>query len=250
MVSEIKDLLNRFNSLKKSEVIEMSNNVQDIKELIQKFTPFLEQIKEEERRETPHYNIFKVLKIEYLEASVHTPFLADLLNPRGNHSQGELFLDAFFRIIADKKLAFLNIDYNNIQIKNEYFTTKGIIDILILNNDVDSTNRFVVIIENKIFASDQEDQLKRYYDYALNDLKLSEEQIKIIYLKPSKGIPSSRSLSEDDFHYLVDRGILKLLGYNPDILHMLFTCNKKVVSEKLRQTIFQYIEVIKEFNYG
>jgi hypothetical protein len=41
------------------------------------------------------YNLFHILKIRHYESRVHTPFLVNLLSPKGSHAQGDLFYRVF-----------------------------------------------------------------------------------------------------------------------------------------------------------
>ena len=48
------------------------------------------------------YNIFRVIDMTSNETSVHSAFLADLLNPNGLHQMGDVFLKLFInRFFAD-----------------------------------------------------------------------------------------------------------------------------------------------------
>lgn len=222
---------------------------ENIKELLERFIPLQSRVLENNKNETPYYNVFKVLRIEYLEARVHTPFLSDLLNPRGLHSQGRIFLDSFLKLISPEKSNLLEYELGNIEIKTEHKTSQGIIDILIFHRNSIQQKRFLIIIENKIFACDQENQIERYYKYALNDLKIPKEQILLVYLKPNRDSPTEFSINKDLQIDLVENGLLKLLGYNPDVSTMLLECNENIKSQKLKQTIIQYVDILKEFNY-
>ncbi len=220
---------------------------ENIKELLERFIPLQSKVLEYNKDETPYYNVFKVLRIEYLEARVHTPFLSDLLNPRGLHSQGRIFLDSFLKLISYEKPNLLEYELENIEIKTEHKTSQGIIDILIFHRSQNRQKRFLIIIENKIYAPDQKNQIERYYNYALNDLKIPKELIFLVYLKPNKSSPTITSISEELQIDLVKNGLLKLLGYNPDISKMLLECNEHLKSQKLKQTIIQYVDILKEF---
>ncbi|HEY8689638.1 MAG TPA: PD-(D/E)XK nuclease family protein [Chitinophagaceae bacterium] len=224
-------------------------NIDHIKELLNRFIPVQVRVQENNKNETPYYNVFKVLRIEYLEARVHTPFLADLLNPRGLHSQGQIFLDSFLKLVSPEK-KWTEYEKENIEIKTEHKTSQGVIDILIFHRNQIKQKRFLIIIENKIFACDQENQIERYYNYALKDLKIPKEQILLVYLKPTRDSPTEFSISGKLKNELDKNGLLKLLGYSPDISAMLLECNESINSQKLKQTIIQYIDILKEFNYG
>lgn len=250
-VQNIKELLEKYscvNTEVKKNVI--SNKIENIHELLRRYMPFLAEIKEAHRIEAPHYNLFKILQIDHLEAKVHTPFLKNLLDINGSHSQSDLFFDSFLEnVIRKNEELFHNLKKENIQVKSEYKTSKGIIDILIRYRHSIKNLNFVIIIENKLYAGDQSDQLNRYYSYAKQDLKLLDEQIFLIYLKPQKSTPSEVSIESKLRNSLEQKGVFKSIGYNPDIVNWLTLCNSKIISQKLKQTIIQYIDIINNFPY-
>jgi len=41
------------------------------------------------------FNMFRVLGVGHLEVKTHSPILAELLNPKGKHGQGDVFLSLF-----------------------------------------------------------------------------------------------------------------------------------------------------------
>src|SRR5438046_2617777 len=57
-----------------------------------------------EEETAPRFNIFRALRIERRETKLHSRFLAELLDPRGSHSQGVSFLSGFLEIATDRGL--------------------------------------------------------------------------------------------------------------------------------------------------
>lgn len=55
---------------------------------------------EEARATAPQYNVFRLLGLKRAEIGLHSPFLADLLNPHGTHGQGSLFLRHFLDTLS------------------------------------------------------------------------------------------------------------------------------------------------------
>ena len=100
------------------------------------------------------------------EVRLHSKFLAELLNPKGSHGQGSKFLDLFIQQFdiknVDSETSKVSVEES---IGNKTPTTGGRIDILI-----EDTNKHTIIIENKIYASDQENQLLRYYNYSRDNI--------------------------------------------------------------------------------
>ncbi len=115
-----------------------------------------------------NFNIFRILKLESSEVRLHSAFLAELLNPKGNHGQKDTFLKLFVdifcfknnpidtescRVVIEKHTGFISEDQ----------TEGGRIDIIITDK---SKNQ--IIIENKIYAGDQ----KINYSGIINMLKM------------------------------------------------------------------------------
>mgnify|MGYP003679182021 FL=1 len=95
-------------------------------------------------------NIFEILKISKTEIR-HSNFLAWLLNPKGSHLLGNVFLKRFLRdvFLSDKfndidQVDVEGMDYSNLEIYREWNN----IDLLIKLDDI------VVCIENKVLSKE------------------------------------------------------------------------------------------------
>lgn len=125
------------------------------------------------------FNIFQITRIGEKEVTLHSRFIAELLNPRGTHKMDDVFLVHFMKMINSHLER--NHDFNQINnfsginvyveksigLINEDFTKGGSIDILLRFN-----NGNYLIIENKIYAGDQKGQLRRYYNAFLDSPKV------------------------------------------------------------------------------
>lgn len=250
-LEKIKNILKKFSEISERSKNEIHNKtIPSLRELINQFSPILSEIKLERKTTTPNYNLFKILNIEYLETVVHTPFLRDLLDIDGLHSQGSLFFDAFlYLILPESSFIFRNYQTEYLEIIEEHNISDGRIDILVIHRHPLNERKFCIIIENKINASDQKDQLMRYYKYAKENLGLNDSQILLVYLAPVKSLPSEWSISKELRDNLMEFGTLKILGYLPHIRNWLLYCIEKISSQKLKQTLIQYIEILNEFSY-
>lgn len=59
------------------------------------------------------FNIFSILRVESKETSMHSAFLVELLNPRGSHGQGDVFLDLFVEVLGKNKALEIDLDVAN-----------------------------------------------------------------------------------------------------------------------------------------
>lgn len=124
------------------------------------------------------FNMFKVLGVDHYE-NTHSAIICEFLNTKGSHGLKDLFLMAFINQVLKtdnnfKDFALLFKTESAIAM-TEYPTQHGRIDILIEDN-----KGHAIIIENKIYASDQWEQLKRYNQFALD--KYHKGNYRIFYL--------------------------------------------------------------------
>ena len=146
----------------------------------------------------------------------HSQFLAELLNPHGSHGLGPAFLKAFYEQVGLKY--FPSEGYS---VRTEVVCSEGKMDIVISNKtDIVVSNKTdIVVIENKINAEDQPDQLKRYSEW-LNDQK--EANKKLIYLT----LDGHEASNAKDIDY-------QRISYRNDILKWLDKC----IAETFKNTL-------------
>lgn len=166
------------------------------------------------------FNVFSILRSESDEVNLHSRFLFELLNPKGSHGMGTAFLLIFAEIC---QLPPLN--YEHVQVRREHAN----IDILIQDN------QHAVVVENKIYAGDQHEQLKRYHDYAVESFRKPT----LLYLTLDGKEPSDGSISDLQVKP-------QLLSYGDEIDKWLTACIKESASRPtLRETIVQYQTLIR-----
>jgi hypothetical protein len=182
-----------------------------------------------------NFNVFKILGLTTNEVRTHSAFLSELLNPKGNHGQGDLFLKLFltqFELEFETKNAIVEIEKHTGFINEEY-TEGGYIDIIISNG------KKAIIIENKIYAGDQSNQLVRYSNYTKKIYGLNNFHLLYLTL-------NGKDASHESKGQLVLNSDYHLISYENDILDWLELCKKESVSLPiLRETILQYINLIK-----
>lgn len=206
------------------------------------------------RQSGENYNVFWILNLSSAEVRTHSAFLADLLNPQGWHEQKETFLELFINQLSGilknrdtqtenphvSKVAFEDFDVRNAVARKEITIGKisedktdgGRIDICIK----DTTGK-AIIIENKIYAVDGENQLQRYHNYAKEK---HPNKFILLYLTLFGDEPSSYSkgsLEKEDYF---------CISYHTFIREWLEKCENKAANHMLlKSTITQYINLIK-----
>lgn len=200
------------------------------------------------------FNIFNILGISHLEVPTHSRFISNLLDPCGSHYQGSIFLELFL-----KKIGIEGFDYANAYIEIEKSENKyGRFDIFITDD-----KNWTIIIENKIHAESQEEQLGRYIKY-LKEISKTKNK-KLLYLTLANEFDNDSHCNEDyspgieisqkeiDFlesqevKTVEDIGLYKHITYSNDILDWLIDSQKEAVSlPRIREVIEQYIQIIRE----
>lgn len=178
------------------------------------------------------FNIFRVLGVGHLEVKTHSPILAELLNPRGKHGQGAAFLDLFLDRFAipnfDSKTAIAIPEYHVGPVTED---SGGRIDIVIRDG-----NGAKILIENKIYAGDQENQMPRYRNF--------DRKARLFYLTLFKSDPSNLTPEE------AAAIRLEPISYADDILGWLRDCRKEAAClPRVRETLSQYIHLIEELTH-
>lgn len=193
-----------------------------------------------------NYNIFEILNIKHLETITHTPFLVNLLKPSSSHGQGLLFYNLLLEQIKFKEYPqkLEKFKTPKIEVFEEKSTANyGRIDILIQSKG--NVEPFALIIENKIYASDQDMQLERYYNYCTRVLGLKDDNILLIYLSPEGNMASETSMNIEKQQLLIKNNVLVNLGYKENIQPLLYESLNKIEAENVKTLINQYLEIIK-----
>lgn len=214
------------------------------KSLIQNINNLLlkEKVQKQERFERGEdFNIFRVMHMESDEVYTHSAIIAELLNPKGSHGCGDTFLKLFLELLPSP--FDLPFDTQNaktdVEIVIGEITDKegGRMDVL-----VESKGQ-AIIIENKIYAGDRQNQMLRYYNYANN--QYGRGNYRLLYLTlfgKSPSDSSKGSLEENEDFYCV--------SYAGEIKQWLLSCLTQAVQKPLvREIIVQYINLINKLTH-
>ena len=182
--------------------------------------------KEESLRRGERFNMFQVCRVDHYEV-MHSAIIASFLDPQGSHGQRDKYLKAFLLTVNDQT----EIETSSCSVYTEYVTKDGRIDILI--EDIEGKG---IIIENKVYAADQDKQLIRYDDFS--KAKYGEGNYTIYYLTLD-GHEASKN-SGDGIKY-------SPISYRKHILRWIGECVKESATTPLiRETLIQYLNHIKE----
>ena len=172
----------------------------------------------------PGFNLFTTLRGASDEVRLHSRFISALLEPN-SHSLERAPLREFLSICEIR-----NFDMEGVRVECERWN----IDILVTN-----TKRQALLIENKIYANDQPEQLVRYYRRLL---EAGYNDIHIRYLSLDSRTPQEDSLGE---LRSVNKGSYANIDYYSDIFPWLNTClGLSALDAPLRESLAQYRDLI------
>jgi len=214
-----------------------------------------DEILEKNKITADQFNIFRILKVERYEVTTHSALLKELLDSRGSHGQGNLFFINFLYLLANKDIIpkdeinkYSPKTFDDYRCNAELTVNTGRLDIIIERTYGDF--RFCIIIENKVDAADQDEQIDRYWIYLKSKSEIPENRKKILYLTKIGELPSYNSIKLDARENLAKNGVLYYISYSKDIIHWLNEVLPKVESKKVSYLIKQYIETIQNLNDG
>ena len=191
-------------------------------DFVNRFSVYLANANESKKRGNNDYNPLKAVQNLYDEVNMHSGFLHSLLDTNGEHYQDDLFLRLFLEVLNLKKWFG---ETKNAQVLKEHKN----IDIYISNGE----NR--IIIENKIWADDQKEQIARYIE-TIHDENSNEnvnyENIAVVYLSPFSKEPSQNSLDKwqinnDMLKCGNDKVLYRQISYEKEILEWIEKCQSK-----------------------
>lgn len=180
------------------------------------------------------FNIFTALNIVNNEKR-HSIFLSWLMKPDESHGLGDYFLNSFLKRISLNASLFgvngpsiFDIDswrFNDAEVLRE----RRNIDIIIRSD----SNKFICIVENKIYSKEHDKQLKRYRDTVKREYP--DYRKLFVYLTVEGEIPTETEyipLSYSDIVVLVEN---------------LLTSKKDKLSPEILAFISQYKEMIRRY---
>jgi len=160
--------------------------------------------------------------------------LAYFLDVNQNHGQGNIFLKEFVNTFCDKEIEIEQLE--NICEKIIPNNNRRI-DIYIKLKD------FTIAIENKIWADDQNNQLR---DYSAFLEQKSQGNYLLLYLSPYGLEPKTKSIKEKLKESLIEKKKLKIISYKDDIISLinnwLVICEADNVSHFLKE-FKKYLEI-------
>ncbi len=193
-----------------------------VESLLQEVAELVQKNENELDKTGARFNMFSICGVNHYE-NTHSAILTELLNPKGSHAMRSIFLDEFIKATLNDEN--FPIDTKKATVRTEVSMSDGRMDILIYDGN------HAICIENKVYASDQWEQLKRYQSYLEKNYK---GKWKLLYL--TLGGYNASEQSGKGVEYIP-------VSYSETIVNWLDECIK--LSEKSKKTIV--CETIKQY---
>ncbi|PWA09803.1 PDDEXK-like family protein [Flavobacterium laiguense] len=231
-------------------VVEEKTNMEGVKNLLEKVGLIQKKYDDIAEITGEKFNIFSLLNLTSNEVRTHSAFIGELLNIKGSHGLKDIPLRLFIQMLENKFIHIENrdeesekmIDSERFKIDtnaakttiekhigklNDEKTEGGRIDII-----VEDSGKKALIIENKIYAGEQENQLIRYYNYD------KKSPILFLTLRGSEPKSAKRLVKNEDYFNI---------SYKEDITKWLGDCIKEATDKPmLREVLKQYVYLIKK----
>ena len=213
----------------------MMEKTQTILATISKLYENQKQVELEKQEKGEFFNVFNTIGLRAEEVRLHSAFIAELMNPKGSHGLSYRFLQAFLEVIdlPNDYIDYHRCSQNIVERVIGPVTDKegGRIDIIIEDGN------HAVIIENKIYAGDQTNQMLRYNNYGRRNFP---EGYKLVYLTLDGHYPDNCSLGCVKYPYIT-------ASYEKNIVEWLEKCYSIAERKPLVQSVIkQYCELVKQ----
>lgn len=220
-----------FQGLKENYVVSQKNYNDNLSrffsELSSRNRVFVDLKKQADLFLSSEFSFFRYMS---LDENAMSDYIGLILDPSGAHGQGDLFLNIFIDYLQQKGLEGVpRLQYS---IKREYWAN-GRIDIFLHCSDT------ALIIENKPYATDQKDQLQRYF----NHICTTYQNVFMIYLSRADE-PSTYSISKDLYEKLRNSNKFRAIKLYDFSAKYLRTCYEKCESQKFRYFLYDLMEAM------
>ena len=193
----------------------------------------------DQRIKTPGtMNVAEIMNRHHLE-NQHSNIIAFLVNPSEIHNHPE-YGSLFLNMLKEKGVGIEGKEIYKVFRENSTDELRRM-DIFI------ETDSDFIIIENKINAGDQENQIKDYVEYVKKHYEVSNN-VFVCYLTKFGVDPSEKSISKEQLDILRENNQFVSLSYSDDVLNWLNELKVKENEDVLKSGIIQYIDVVKEIS--
>lgn len=179
---------------------------------------------------TDDFNVFEYIQPDENKLS---DIIADLLDTRGEHGQGDVFLNAFLQLINIPVCERIN---GGVVFREESTINRRRIDITLHGNNMG------IGIENKPWAEDIHRQIEDY----IKELNIKYTgNFVFVYLSGKGDSPSQRSISIEKRKKLESENKFKIISYYPDLKCWIDVCIKECKADKMKWFLLDFSNYIE-----
>jgi len=210
-----------------TDISHIQHLLKDVSLIVKKHKDEITKLDAEGKR----FNVFELCGVAHYETT-HSKIISEFLNPQGSHGLGHELLDAFLSELPQGAKPH-DFDSTTARTDRERGAKQfGRIDIII-----EDGKGKVLLIENKVYACDGNEQLRRYNDFLTTIKELDKGEFTILYLT-LRGHDASAQ-SAQDVNYTS-------ISYDDFIMRWLEKCVKLAGKHPfVRESLKQYINHIK-----
>ena len=187
-----------------------------------------------DKKKATRFNVFDLIEPDENKLS---DILKRLLDPKGDHGQGDLFLRLLFKQLGLNATSKLTKDAS---VQREA-PTHGI-EKYRQRMDLFIEAGVLVAIENKIDSLDQKDQVKNYLEHLQYCTWGSGKKSFLIYLTPTGKPPELENYLFDEAE---SSGSLYCWSYQVEIQEWLTACSQQCLASKIQVFISDFIDYIE-----
>jgi hypothetical protein len=212
-------------------------HVQELAAAIRHLGAGVRALRDREVDVASRFNVFRVLGLQADEVKTHSAFLKNLLDPRGTHAQGPVFVQAFVAQCQAKTdrsggrfppMTLDTGDGTGWTVDAELWTRQRRLDLVLRHRE----RRCAIAIENKVGAPEGEGQLARYAAWLATQDAYTHRALVYLTLD-GKASQTDRGAS----YYC--------LSYRDDITTWLRGVLSQVRAERVRDVITQYLDAVE-----
>lgn len=177
------------------------------------------------------FNIFRLTRRADYEVTTHQTIIADLLDPNGTHSQGNIFLKPFLAFVS----ASTGIDLPPADFYWEVDHNRNYIDVRLRHSETNNS----VVIETKWNAEDRPGQVVDYWRSERERTRKS--RVPLIFLTQNGRKPNLGLRADDHDEFQLD---LVTMSFRSQFADMLKCALGETAAPRLVATLNQYIEIL------
>ncbi len=201
----------------------------------------------QKQRGLNNYNMVNVVRKATHEVGMHSNIIYSLINPNGNHFQGDLFLNLFIEQVIIPKLGLKKVeDFGNVYSVQAEELTEG-------NRRIDFTiksDKYLIGIEMKVNAHDLKHQVSHYYGQLEKESGgQGNDNVYIFYLTKFGTKPSRKSLEiKSGVNTKFDPSKhIKIVSFGTHILNWISVAQEEVKNiTNLNMALSDYRDIVQK----